>query len=384
MSNAEGPKILRGMTWDHPRGYDPLIACSSRWLELTGVEIQWDRRSLQDFESFPVEQLARQYDLIVIDHPHVGQVTAEGCIFALDSESREHELNALAQCSVGPSFATYTWQGRQWALPIDVAAQVQAWRPDIIQSSANRWDQVLELAREGLVQCPMQPPHSLMCFYTLAANLGKPCRTEKGILIAEDAGTEVYELLANLAGHISRDCFQMDPIAMLEAMAQPDTRIACVPLIYGYVSYATEGFRPVRISFAEIPAAGSIGPRGSALGGTGIAVSAYSAHREGALAFAYWIASGSVQRNLYASSGGQPGHADAWAAAELDAAAGGFYSQTRQTLEGSWVRPRHSGYMPFQHWASSRLNQGLIQREKAPSVIADLNRANAASFSVKG
>ena len=67
---------LKGMTWSHPRGYDPLVACSAIWKEKTGVAIAWDKRSLQDFESFPVEQLARAYDLIVIDHPHVGQITA--------------------------------------------------------------------------------------------------------------------------------------------------------------------------------------------------------------------------------------------------------------------------------------------------------------------
>ena len=66
---------LKGMTWSHPRGFDPLVACAAAWREATGVEIVWDKRSLQDFESYPVEELARRYDLIVIDHPHVGQIT---------------------------------------------------------------------------------------------------------------------------------------------------------------------------------------------------------------------------------------------------------------------------------------------------------------------
>ena len=76
--------MLKGMTWSHPRGYDPMVACSAIWQEKTGVEIDWDKRSLQDFESYPVEELARAYDLIVIDHPHVGQITAEGCLAPLD------------------------------------------------------------------------------------------------------------------------------------------------------------------------------------------------------------------------------------------------------------------------------------------------------------
>ncbi len=104
----------------------------------------------------------------------------------------------------------------------------------------------------------------------------------------------------------------MDPIAVLEKMAEAGSTIACSPLIYGYVSYAIEGFRPNLVAFADIPAAGQNGPVGSALGGTGIAVSAFSPNRDAAIDFAYWIASGDVQRGLYAAAGGQPGHAEAW------------------------------------------------------------------------
>lgn len=80
---------LTGMTWSHPRG--PMVACSAIWAGKTGITIEWDKRSLQDFESFPVEELARAYDLIVIDHPHVGQITHEGCLEPLDIPGREAE-----------------------------------------------------------------------------------------------------------------------------------------------------------------------------------------------------------------------------------------------------------------------------------------------------
>ena len=42
--------LHRGMTWSHPRGYDPLVACAALWKERTGVDIAWDQRSLQDFD----------------------------------------------------------------------------------------------------------------------------------------------------------------------------------------------------------------------------------------------------------------------------------------------------------------------------------------------
>src|ERR1700753_3250846 len=120
------------MTWSHPRGYDPMVATGRLWRERTGVEIAWDKRSLQDFESFPVEELARQYDLIVIDHPHVGQITAEGCLAPLDVPDREGERAAIEAGSVGRSYPSYNWNGRQWAFPIDAASQVMAYRADLL------------------------------------------------------------------------------------------------------------------------------------------------------------------------------------------------------------------------------------------------------------
>ncbi len=131
---------LKGMTWSHPRGYDPLAACSREWEKMTGVAIEWDKRSLQDFESFPVEELARQYDLIIIDHPHVGEVVSKGCLHPLDVPERESECEALAARSVGQSWNSYCYAGRQWALPVDTATQVQAYVPSRLAAPCSDWE----------------------------------------------------------------------------------------------------------------------------------------------------------------------------------------------------------------------------------------------------
>jgi hypothetical protein len=52
-----GTLVLRGMTWSEPRGYAPLVACADLWRAKTGVAVSWERRSLQDFESFSVGEL---------------------------------------------------------------------------------------------------------------------------------------------------------------------------------------------------------------------------------------------------------------------------------------------------------------------------------------
>ena len=372
--------VLKGMTWSHPRGYDPMVATSKLWKEKTGVEIAWDQRSLQDFETFPVEQLAREYDLIVIDHPHVGQITDEGCLAPLDILGRETQRAEMARHSVGQSYPSYTWQGHQWAFPIDAATQVQAYRADIVEGPATKWSDVIGLAKAGQVVLPMLAPHSLMTFYTLAGNLGHACNTLEGELIEAAAGVEVIEHLAELVSLIEPSNFAMDPIAASEAMARQDAVVSVMPYGDGYLSYARDGFRPGRLTFADIPDAGGLGPVGSALGGTGIAVSAFSSHRAAAIDYAYWVASGDIQRTIYAEAGGQPGHGLAWEDETVNRAVDGFYRNTRRTLEASWVRPRHHGYMAFQDAASKRLNAGLLGKEKADLIVAAINQLYRESF----
>lgn len=379
MSGRQTP--LRGMTWNHPRGYDPMVACARLWQEKTGVAVHWEKRSLQDFETYPVEELARTYDLIVIDHPHVGQITRENCLVPLDVPEKAAEARALRVGSVGSSFSSYAWKGRQWALPIDAATQVQAYRPDLLEAAPpSRWEEVLALARRGQVLLPLRPPHSLMSFYTLAGNHGTPCAVDGDQLIPPHQGLVAFEALRTLVGLVPERCFEMDPIAVLEAMAVAGSSHVCAPLIYGYVSYAMAGFRESPIHFCNIPSASDKGPVGSALGGTGIAVSAFSASVRDAVDFAYWIASGDVQRSAYAGAGGQPGHAAAWEDERVNAATAHFYRATRATLDAAWVRPRHDGYMAFQQAASETINRGLLTGLPAATVIADLNRLFRESF----
>jgi multiple sugar transport system substrate-binding protein len=372
------------MTWDHPRGYDPLVACSSVWEARTGVRVEWDRRSLQDFESFPVAELAESYDLIVIDHPHVGQITREQCLVPLDDG---RDIALLRKDYVGASLASYEWQGRLWALPIDAAAQVQAWRPDRLARPPSDWLEMLELAATGAVLCPLRPPHNLMALFTLSGLSGSPPRVDGPDLLAPAGAGVAYELLRELSACIDRSCLAMDPIAVLERMSQPDSSCVSSPLIYGYVSYSRRAGKQASEQISE-PAGGRAAiafgdlmpllsgspPTGSALGGTGIAVSARSAQQQAAIEFAYWVAGREAQSGPYLAGGGQPASAAAWEDAAANAAALDFYRNTRATLESAWLRPRHAGYMRFQHAAAERLLQGLESGEPARSAIAAINR----------
>jgi multiple sugar transport system substrate-binding protein len=375
-----GEVTLKGMTWSDPRGYDPVVAAAAEFSRLhPGVHITWDKRSLQGFESTPVDELAAAYDLMVIDHPHVGAVVADGCLLPLDLHADTDSLLRLEGETVGKSFASYHLAGHQWALPIDAATQVQATRPDLQPAPVRRWDQVMEAAREGAVLWPLRPPHVLMGFYTLSANLGDPCAVTRGPLVSRKTGLVVLQALQALADLVDPACRTMDPIAALNALADsPRHRI--IPLTYLYAPYAREGYRPNRIAFHDIAAIGPGGPIGSALGGTGIAVSARTAEPALCTRFAVWLASADVQRGLYAASNGQPGNARAWGDAAVNAAVGNAYANTRLTHEAAWLRPRHKGYMAFQEEGSQIVLDAITGRTPPATALDALDRRFIESF----
>jgi multiple sugar transport system substrate-binding protein len=370
---------LHGMTWNHPRGYDPLVAASAAFSTIhPDVRIEWARRSLQDFEHFPVEVLAEEFDLIVIDHPHIGGLADAGVLLPFGGHD-DTALQDLARNSVGPSFASYTWSERQWALPIDAASQVQAWRPDLMDGPAQDWGTVVSLARQGGVIWPWRSPHELMSFMTLAANIGTPCNVVRGPLLGVEEAMVVLDFLRELTALVPAQCRDLDPIAALELMASDDTW-AVAPLVYGYVSYSRDGFRPKLLKFADIPPAGRRGPIGSVIGGTGLAVSAKSAHPQAALNYALFVASENIQKGLYAESGGQPGHRAAWLDAEVNRDAHDFYRATLSTLDGVWLRPRHDGYIDFQNEGAALVSACLGGQASTRATAERLNDAFARSF----
>ena len=56
---------LRGISWDHPRGHDCMVATAAAYgQDAPDVRITWNTRSLQDFADFPIQKLAETYDLL--------------------------------------------------------------------------------------------------------------------------------------------------------------------------------------------------------------------------------------------------------------------------------------------------------------------------------
>lgn len=344
--------VLRGITWEHARGYDCQVASAKEYARLTGVEVQWEFRSLQAFADEPLEQLTARYDLLVIDHPHVPLAAAEGLLAPLDGAGHDDQLAALAADSVGPSHATYAHRGHQYGLATDSATQVAVHRPDLLPDAPADWDAVLELAGEGRVLWPAKPVDSWSTLCSLAANRGTPVNARPGEFLSADEAAPVLDLMHRLTERVPEWCLAANPIEVAEALAADgDEGWAYAPLLYGYTNYSRPGFRPHRLKYVDIPA-GPRGVAGSQLGGAGVAVSARATDVDAARAYALWVASPAVQSGVYYDAGGQPGYAASWEDDRLNADSWDFFRGTRQTLEEAWVRPRTAGFIEFQDTVS--------------------------------
>jgi multiple sugar transport system substrate-binding protein len=369
---------LRGLTWDHPRGYQPLVAAAAGFRERRGVEIEWSRRSLKEFGDTPIDTLAGHYDLLVIDHPHVGIAAASGCLWPLDGLIDGDVLAALADQSAGPSHASYRYGGRQWALAVDAAMQTSSYRKGMLPAPLPRdWPAVLELARRlrsrGLwIAVPLVPTDAVCCFLTLCAGAGAGLREGEGF-VDQAVGRRVLSLLRALVEAAHPDSLEWNPIALYEAMSTGE-EIAYCPIAFCYSNYARNGYRPNLLEFADLP-----GVRGSLLGGAGIAVTTSCSEPAVAAEFAAWVCGSAVQRGLYTASGGQPGNLTAWLDERCNSLTNGFFSGILATLRGAYLRPRDQGFVSYQEYAGRRIHQFLGAAdgsdEEVESCFADLTRA---------
>lgn len=361
------PVSLRGMTWDHPRGVDGLRACAELLLHRHGVAVQWEARSLLAFGDQHVADFAHDFDLMVIDHPHVPDAAAAGALLPLDALP---QLAQLERESVGRSHESYRYGGTQWALGVDAAAQVSAFRPDRCDGAPVFWSDALELAHTGVVLWPYKPVDAFSTFTTLMAQRGTPL-AQPDRFLDRDVAREVLEFMIELADAVPAWCADANPIDVAEALVgatdHGDNYQVGVAL-FGYTNYSRPGFRQQLLAYDDLPSFDGQSA-GSTLGGAGIAVSASSRHPELAIAVAATLAGAEAQVGPYTAGGGQPGNLRAWRSEADNAATHGFFRNTLRTLERAWVRPRVLGWPELQFALSHLVRDATLARRVSDATL---------------
>jgi multiple sugar transport system substrate-binding protein len=376
---------LKGLTWDHPRGYAPLVGGVPEYKKHhPGVNIDWDRRTLREFGEAPIEEYIDRYDLLIVDHPFVGFAAAHPVLVDLARFLTAEERLQFERDSVGPSWKSYWYAGGLWALPIDAATQVASYRADLLDRYAlappATFDAVLRLGSRArsmgkFIIVPACPTDAISLFFTLSANLGHPIAEEAEVFVEASVAREVLNRLHALISTAHPESVNWNPIQVYDFMTSTSDAVYC-PYGFGYSNYSRIT-NPVRLRFTNAPAAGNLGCAGTMLGGTGIAVSAKSSHREEAIWYAKWLVSEEHQRGAYFNQGGQPASLAAWTDPTVDRDAGEFFSGTLPTLQSAYVRPRFDGFVRFFEAAGIEINRCLCGDIDDTKLVQWLNTSYA-------
>lgn len=368
--------VLNGITWGHSRGITPLLAVSQRYAELhPGIEIRWKKRSLQEFADYPIEQLTHQYDLQIIDHPWVGCAAATQCVLPLDEYLPASFLDDQLKHSVGNSHLSYQYDKHQWALAIDAATPAASYRKDLLEQNhtpvPETWDDVLALAKKGKVAVPAIPIDILMNFYSFCIACGEPPFSGGNEVISEETGIRAIAIMKQLYELADTKLFDCNPIEVAELMTATDDYWYC-PFAYGYSNYSREGYAAALLHYTGVVSLNGERLR-TTIGGTGLAVSAFSPYKEAALDFAALVVSGECQRTLYVQHGGQPGHRSAWTDAMANQLTHDFFKQVLPVMDNGYTRPRYNGYLHFQDHAGKPLQQCLLGNSSPAEALKEMN-----------
>ena len=379
---TERSPLITGIAWDHRRCWGPLEASVELYGRATGEEVLWDRRSLYSFGEGDLGTYIDDYDLIIYDHPFVGDAGRNGWLLDLNAFLNAEQKARFATDEVGASWRSYAYDGGVWGLPVDTAAQTAAWRADLLEGAGLTAPKSLEdlssfapAARaHGLwIGWPAVPTDLMCTLVSLAASAGvNPGHTDDGFLSAADAEVVVGHLktLAKLAHPKSRE---WNPIRCLNHMASGDD-VVYSPYLFNYVNYSS-GSQPRSITFGAAPTVAKDLPARTLLGGAGIGVSAKSKNPKAAFDYAMWLCSPEYQSGDYVKFGGQPGSRSAWTSDICNALTGDFFKNTLPVMDAAYLRPTHPGFVPFFHDATLKLAGVVFDDAPLRPFVDWLNRS---------
>ncbi|MBX6360729.1 MAG: extracellular solute-binding protein [Acidobacterium ailaaui] len=340
-----------------------MVAVAQRYEELhPGIRIHWEKRTLDEFGHKPVDQLIHDFDLIVIDHPWAGFCFTQCLVFDLKKLLSQEQLKDLQQNCIGLSFESYLYGDKLLAIPIDTAAPVPSWRPDIFEREGfplpETWDELVALSDKKQVVMPGFDADLFLNWMMLLYALDAHPFEHEDHFAEREGGMEAAFLLKRLAEPMPKEIIHWNPIFIAELMTQSD-HIAYCPFAYSYNNYSRPSFVNNPLRYGNLIAMDGK-PLRSILGGAGIAISSGCKEIEIAVDFSLYCASAAIQSGIYTYSGGQPVRKEAWEDDQLKQFTGGFFEDTYLTHQNALIRPRYNGFVNFQKKAGLLLQQFIM------------------------
>jgi len=358
---------IRGFGWDHPRCMSPLLASATDFKQQhPEVEIIWNSRSLYDFGEGSLDDLLADYDLIIFDHPYIGDIANHKWFINLAEKLSNEEISRFEKDSLGPSWQSYQNNSGIWGLPIDAAAQVASYRPDLMEQVGHLVPEsisdVLKLARQARKQnmwiaLPLVPCDAICTFLTLTANMGNAVAHDGSSFPDHAECKHVLETMKELTQVIHPESLKWNPIECYNHMSVHDD-VCYVPYAFGYTNYSRNNSLKM-IKYCDIPGMESDSCSGAVIGGAAIGISARTKHPELSIEYAKFLCNSGYQGAKYYVNGGQPASLSAWQNKTNDANSHEFFSGTISTMENAYLRPTFSGFVQYFRDAGIQINSYL-------------------------
>lgn len=370
---------LMGIAWDHPRGYEPLIAAAEEFTKSNpNVTVKWDVRSLKEFGDMPIESLIERYDLITIDHPYMGQADKNGLLLKLEEHLSEAQIKAFEAEALGLCFRIYQYNNHLYAVPIDAAALVGACRKDLIDETGLNLPKTRNELKRFYAKVPFGYsvawalcPTDIWCtFLTLCAqNAGRGFI--KNGEIDSKIGSSVLDELKYHLDFLHPESINWNPIQILNRMGN-ENEIIYSPYLFGYTNYSRKGYTKNLVHFTDSPVGGQKNIS-TIMGGVGLAVSGSTKYPAMASKFAGYVASAEIQEGTFTQNGGQPANKLAWQSAENNQLCNNFFGNTEWTIENAYTRPQHPGWNLFQEQGAELIHEGILKNTASEVIMIKLN-----------
>lgn len=389
---------LKGHSWSHKRGYQPLIETAKAYHALhPDVCVDWEVMSFHDcYHHSRQEAGAGVYetDLVCFDYPNTGDYAGNGWAIPIDEMATPEQMQDLKQDADPASYQSYIANGQLWGLPIDSATIISAYRPDLLGDDASavpgNWDTLLELARQY-----HKPPDrygfcnqfggglgAYLLLEGILAALGHESYTAERAGLDRDKARRGLEIVKSVY-ELSIPSSEQRDHGLGFAFMRNDDRVALTVATFAYSNYFG-GNGPRQITATDMPVMPETGVRTSNIGGVGLAVHSWSKHADIAWDYAWFVMNRQTQRNLYVEAEGQPGRLSALRSNQLNELRGGFGDLLANALDNAYVRPNWPGYHYLEAGSDPIMHRFLQGERTAVQTIDALDRIAEQSFQIGG
>ena len=386
-----GVTRLRGITWEHRRGFDPLVATAKSYHQIRpDVAVEWEQMSFHDCYHTSRHHCyseTSRIDLVAFDYPNTGDYAANGWVLPVDELMTAEQRADLEEDADPRSLESYCFDGHLWGLPIDSACHILVYRPDLVDGATlpGDWDSLIELARE-LHRPPERYAFSnggssggaafLMLEGILGA-LGCEPFTEPENRIDRGAGQRALEILRQV-DELSMPR-EVHPAAFGYELLSRDDRVAMALGPFAYINYYGAD-NPRVLGAADMPTVPETGRKSSNLGGVGLGIHSWTKHPEEAWDYAWYVMSKEMQQGIYIENEGQPGRLSALRGEFSERHRSGFGRFLAEALDDGYLRPTRPGYHYLEHTGYLVTGRFMDGDADAETTLSELDRIAAAMY----